>query len=191
MGRFTCKFQNEEKSNARNRAFSVSRISRSASSPRSIGLTVRAHRSGIVERTLLGCPRMREAVLTIRGFCVLITTLATLLAASGCGSSGSDEVTVRTGSITKAEFIAKADAVCKAARDEFRAQYTSFLKAHQSAIGNKQKEEALFGEYLESILSPNIEGQIEQISKIGAPKDYRSEERRVGKECTARERAER
>jgi hypothetical protein len=118
---------------------------------------------------------MREEVLNIRGFFVLIATLATLLAAGGCGSSGSssnDEVTVQTGSMTKAEFIAKADAVCKAAHDEFRTKYTSFLRAHQSSIGNKQKEEALFGEFLESILSPNIEAQIKKISEIGAPKDY-------------------
>jgi hypothetical protein len=121
---------------------------------------------------------MEGGALNARGFFLLAATLAALLIAAGCGSSGGDdEVTVQTGSLSKAEFIEKADSICKAARTEFLAKYTSFIQAHKSEIGqgDKQKEEALFGEVVESVLAPNIEKQIKQISQLGAPESYASE----------------
>lgn len=106
-----------------------------------------------------------------------VAALLLALAAAGCGSSSSDEVTVQTGSLSKAEFIEKADAICEAARTEFLAKYTKFLEAHKSVVngGDKEGQEALLGEILESILAPNIEGQVTQISKLGAPKDFAPE----------------
>lgn len=107
----------------------------------------------------------------------LLATLATLLAV-GCGSSGeSAEITVETGSMSKAEFIEKADAICEAARTKFLAQLTRFLKENKSIlVGNDlEAKKALLPEILESLLQPNIEGQIEQISALGAPKEYAPE----------------
>ncbi|HEX3324204.1 MAG TPA: hypothetical protein VHR65_03570 [Solirubrobacterales bacterium] len=106
---------------------------------------------------------------------MVIATLAALLLAIGCGSSNGGEITVQTGSLSKAEFIEKADAICKAARTEFLAKYTSFVQTHKSDIGKAQKEAALRSEALETIISPNFEGEIDQISKLGAPSDYAPE----------------
>ena len=120
-------------------------------------------------------PAMRGGALNTRGIFLLAALLAGLLLAAGCGgSSGSsgDEITVETGSLSKAKFIAKADAICEGARTEFLQKYTSFVEAHKADLGDKQKEEALLGEMLETILGPNLEGQIKQISHLGAPKDY-------------------
>lgn len=96
------------------------------------------------------------------------------LLAGGCGG-GSDEISVQTGSLSKAEFIKQADTICKAARTEFLAKYETFVSANKSAIGNPQQESALIDEVRETILSPNYEGQIEKISALGAPSDYASE----------------
>lgn len=103
--------------------------------------------------------------------------LAMLLLAAGCGGSSSEdhEVTVQTGSLSKAAFIEKADAICEAARTEFLARYQSFVRAHESSLGNKQAEEEFLAEMLEKLLAPNIEGQIAQIGKLGAPKAYAPE----------------
>ncbi len=77
--------------------------------------------------------------------------------------------------MSKAEFIKKADAICKAARTEFLAKYTHFIQANKSDITDPQKSKALIDELLESILSPNVERQIEQISELGAPGAYAPE----------------
>jgi hypothetical protein len=116
---------------------------------------------------------MGGGFLNTRGLFVVVATIAALLLATGCGGGSSNsEVTVQTGSLSKAEFVKKADAICEAARTEFLAMYSAFLKAHSSEVNSAQSQEALFTEMVETILSPNIEGQIEQISELGAPTDY-------------------
>jgi hypothetical protein len=108
---------------------------------------------------------------------VVAATVVALLLAAGCGSSGSDssEVTVQTGSLSKAEFVKKAADICKAARNEFVVKYTGFVEAHKSDLGDEQKEKELAGELIETILAPNVEGQVEQISELGAPNAYAPE----------------
>lgn len=118
---------------------------------------------------------MRGGFLSTRGFFVvaaIMVVVAALLLAVGCGGSGDSAITVQTGSLSKAEFIEKADAICKAAKTEFLAKYSGLIKAHKSVIGNKEKEKAIINELVESTLSPNVESQIEQISELGAPSDY-------------------
>lgn len=112
-----------------------------------------------------------------RGVFLLCAVLAALLfVAAGCGGGSSDPgVEVQTGSLSKAEFIEKADAICAAARTEFLAKYTSFLEAHKAEATDPKKQEALLGEVLESVLGPNVEGQIEKISNLGAPAGYAPE----------------
>lgn len=115
-----------------------------------------------------------------RGRVVLaIAALAALLVV-GCGSSSGDpEVTVQAGSLSKAEFTEKADAICKAARTEFLAKYELFLKDHNSEVisshTTKAEQEALTSEIIESIVTPNFEGLITKISELGAPKAYAPE----------------
>lgn len=112
-------------------------------------------------------------------FLLAISALAVLLAVTGCGSSGSDDTTVavavQTGSLSKAEFIKKADAICEAARTEFLAKFKSFANAHVAEFSDPKQREAAFTKVLESNLNPNIEDQIEQISKLGAPGSYAPE----------------
>jgi len=119
---------------------------------------------------------MREEVLKTRGIFLLCAVLAAILLAAGCGSSSGDsEVEVKTGSLSKAEFIAKADAICKAARTEFLAEYRSFLETHKAEATEPKKQEEFLSDVLETVLGPNVEGQIEQISNLGAPASYAPE----------------
>ena len=125
-------------------------------------------------------PRAMGGAPSARGFLLLVAALVALLIAlfaTGCGSSSSDEVEVQTGSLSKAAFIKKADAICEAARTEFLAKYSKFLETHSSVVNGADQgaKEALLGEILESLLAPNIEGQVTQISALGAPKDFAPE----------------
>jgi len=116
---------------------------------------------------------MKGGALKARGTTLLVATVAALALGAGCGSSGGDEVTVKTGSLSKAAFIAKADAICKAARAEFLAKFEGFAKAHE--LGNSKKEDQTFDELLDSLVGPNIEGEIVKISALGAPEEYAPE----------------
>jgi len=112
--------------------------------------------------------------LNARGF-LLAAAIAALVLLVGCGGGSSDsEVTVQTGTLSKAEFVEKADAICEAARKEFLAKYSSFVLAHKSVIssGDEEKEIALLSEAIDTLLTPNIEGQVEQIGGLGAPSAY-------------------
>lgn len=105
-----------------------------------------------------------------RGF-LAAAAIAALVLLAGCGSSSDPEITVQTGSLSKAEFVEKADAICAAARREFLAKYSSLVLAHKSVIasGDEEREVALLGEAVDTLLAPNVEGQIEQIGELGAP----------------------
>lgn len=107
-----------------------------------------------------------------RGFFLAAATLAALLLAIGCGSSSDPEVTVQTGSLSKAEFIEKADAICAAARSEFETKYASFFKAHEADFKKKQSATATLDEAIQSTIAPNLTKEIEQISELGAPSAY-------------------
>lgn len=113
--------------------------------------------------------------LSIRGFVLAIAALAAILGVAGCGGSGDPSITVQTGALSKAEFTEKADAICKAARTEFVAKFTRFGEENKSALfsaNNPDEREATVGELVDSILTPNIEGEIAKISELGAPDAY-------------------
>jgi len=111
-----------------------------------------------------------------KGSLLLGVVLAALLFAVGCGSSSSDdEITVKTGSLSKSEFIAKADAICAAARVEFEAKLAGLFKTQHALLGKPDREDELFTTILNKVVAPNYEGEIEKISALGAPKAYAPE----------------
>lgn len=114
-----------------------------------------------------------------RGIYLLAAVLAALLLTAGCGSSGSsttsaDEITVETGSLSKAAFIKRADAACQAARKQFDREYAIFLK---EKFGKGANENALQAELVDTILIPSYSKDVEEISALGAPS---GDEQQVG-----------
>jgi hypothetical protein len=116
---------------------------------------------------------MNRYFLVKSGFlAAVVATAALAFAASGCGGSdeSSSEITVQAGSLSKAEFTAKADAICQAARSAFDREYNAFVR---SLEGKKEPSEAELetatDAIVKTVLLPNYEKGIEQIAALGAP----------------------
>jgi hypothetical protein len=109
--------------------------------------------------------------LSTRAF-VLGVAIAVAALATGCGSSGSGgstesvgsgEITVETGSLSKADFITRADAICAQSRTELEHKYGAILKVNGSSQGG------VADEIVNEALVPAYEQQIDEISALGAP----------------------
>jgi hypothetical protein len=112
-----------------------------------------------------------------------MAALLLLLLIAGCGgssgaSTGADdggEVTVKTGTLSKADFIRRADAICTSLRSEFLREFSAFFKRNTPKEGATDPEVWL-GEVVDEIVVPNYEEKlIPEISSLGAPPSYADE----------------
>ncbi len=127
---------------------------------------------------MLCCARMQGYVLINRGFVAVAAVLVALLFAAGCGgsdesatgSSGGDttEITVETGSLSKAAFIQKADAICTGTREEFEKQLQAAYTEEQENPP-KPTETSNLNKFYETTFVDIYEEQIDEISALGAP----------------------
>lgn len=101
---------------------------------------------------------------------IAVLFLAGLFVA-GCGSSSSTATTTTTATtamITKAEFVAKGNAICLGGNKKEAAGFAAFAKKH----GISEKEEptkAQQAELVETVFAPNIQSQIDAVKALGAP----------------------
>jgi hypothetical protein len=85
---------------------------------------------------------------------------ATLIAAvaAGCGSSGSSSTS--TAALSKAAYVAKANAICKAGQQK--------QNAAEQALGQNPSQQQLLA-YTTGTVIPNVQTQIDQVKALGAP----------------------
>jgi hypothetical protein len=83
---------------------------------------------------------------------------------AGCGSSSDDETT----SLTKAQFVAQADAVCKKGNAEIEFEFEAFAEKNDIKE-NEEPSQAQQAELSETILVPNVTNQAEEIRALEAP----------------------
>ncbi len=105
----------------------------------------------------------------IRGFTTVAAfAVVAAILASGCGGGGSDTIEIQTGSLSKAEFIEKADAVCTKGQERGGRELSSYMsKNHITLTGPLPSAVAagLFG----SVIEPTYQQEITEISELGAP----------------------
>jgi hypothetical protein len=98
----------------------------------------------------------------------LIATLAGAAAiamiVAGCGSSSDDS----TSSLTKAQFIVKADAICKKGNAEIESGFEDFEK-EADLKENEEPTPEQSAEASETVLIPYIKEQSEELRDLGAP----------------------
>lgn len=115
---------------------------------------------------------MRPKFLIKLSFLLLLAAVATLvLAVAGCGGGDSeDAIAVRTGSLTKGKFTARADAICEQGRKRFERLYKEYIEGH-----NRKVPPSLAEEVVDTLLIPTYEKQIRQISSLGVPPNDKQE----------------
>lgn len=94
----------------------------------------------------------------------LLGVVAIVVIVAGCGSSSD----TTTASLTKAEFISQANAICKKGNAEVESEFQAYAKKN----GLKQNEEPSKEEGVElaeTILTPNVKNQSEELRALGAP----------------------
>lgn len=94
---------------------------------------------------------------------VAIAMLTLGVPALGCGSDDST-----TATISKAEFIKKADAACKQTDKELEQDFLAFV-AKNNIDFQKDVPEGQAREMVDSILTPAVEREIKVIRALGAP----------------------
>jgi len=103
--------------------------------------------------------------LSKRLIAVLGGALAIALIAAGCGSS-SDESS--TSSLTKAQFIAKADAICTKGNKEIETESEAYAEENGIDL-EKEPADAQKEELVTEVIAPGVLKQGEEIGAIGAP----------------------
>jgi hypothetical protein len=98
---------------------------------------------------------------------VAVLFLVSLFVA-GCGSSGSSTSTEATATITKAQFVAKGNAVCVAGDKAQEAKIVALFKAH-GLQENEEPTKAQLVEATEAVYVPSVQGQIDGLTALGAP----------------------
>jgi hypothetical protein len=111
-----------------------------------------------------------------RTFAIFISVLAVAAFAAGCG----DEDSSSADSLTKAEFVDKADKVCSDIEKDTRKK---LLAASKLAKGSspKQQEEVL----VTTIIAPTLQSQAEELGALGAPEGDEEEVEAIVEELEA------
>jgi FtsZ-interacting cell division protein ZipA len=94
---------------------------------------------------------------------VFVGAVAIAAIVAGCGSSDDS-----ASSLTKAQFIAQADAICKAGNAEIESEAEAFEKKN-NIDENEEPSTAQKAEVSETILVPNVTNQAEEIRDLAAP----------------------
>lgn len=121
---------------------------------------------------------MRGSFLSIRVLLTVGAALLALLLVAGCGDSddsatgssgGSEEITVETGSLSKAAFIKQVEPICRKATEKFESQLEKAF-GESTEKPRKPTEPSAVEEYYETDFPETYENQIDEISALGAPK---------------------
>jgi hypothetical protein len=106
----------------------------------------------------------------------LAALVFTVLLAAGCGDDGGStesgagsEISVETGTGSKAEFIKRADAICRARSKKTEAEFASFLERNEKRGASPDSYRDAAEQVVETIYLQAGEAQIDRIGSLGAP----------------------
>lgn len=107
--------------------------------------------------------------MSVRMSALLAVGLATVVAVAGCGGSGgSSAADTTTATISKAEFIKKADAICTNGQKRSQSEFTAFAEENPNPKA-KEPTAAEWSEIGTQILVPALRRQLDEIRQLGSP----------------------
>ena len=93
--------------------------------------------------------------------------MAIAVFAAGCGSDdGESDGSVTTSDLTKAQFIAKSDAICNDRREKMQKEIGIYL--NRSDTRNPEESDVVAAT-TEPVLIPGAQDQVDEIRALGAP----------------------
>jgi hypothetical protein len=96
---------------------------------------------------------------------IAISVLALAAVAAGCG--GGDDTSDSSATLTKAEFIKAADAICGDANKQSQKDAEAFAEKNDFTL-EKATEEQL-EDAISAVFVPSLNQQVEELSALGAP----------------------
>ena len=101
-----------------------------------------------------------------KGFFLLLGGVCAIgLLVVGCGGGGNDEVSVS--SLSKNQYVLKAEEVCEKGTKKIETDFGVFLTEEEKV---KHPTKADYAKLVEIVLVPNVETEIEELRELGAPK---------------------
>jgi hypothetical protein len=111
---------------------------------------------------------------------LIVAVIAAAMLVAGCGGGG-DSSGSSTGSISKEEFAAKANAICKNGTERLQTAIGHILKDQPNITKVSQAEQE---KIVTTVLVPNVSREVKELRALGAPD---GDEERVDAMVTALE----
>lgn len=130
---------------------------------------------------------MRQFFLSNRTHLIFASVVFAALLWTGCGSSDSSES--ETGSLTKAQFIKQADAICQKGSRQAEREYATYVRRNSDVVSpqtTQSEQAAAAAEIIDTVYIPAHEKEIDEIRSLGAPE---SDEEKVTAILDAMQRA--
>lgn len=101
-----------------------------------------------------------------RGTIAIAVALAVAALVAGCGGGSDSSSSSSTGSVSKAVFVKKADAVCQKGTERMQRAILVFLKQHKDVKRpNKTQSEKLVG----TAIVPSVKTEIKELKALDVP----------------------
>lgn len=94
---------------------------------------------------------------------------------SGESTSAGGKAAGQAAPLSKAQFIQRADAICKKDLSEYSRKAFAYIEANNLQSASKSEQRAALTEIVHSILIPNLERQIARIRALPAPEGDEAE----------------
>jgi hypothetical protein len=99
-------------------------------------------------------------------FALIAAVIVAALLVAGCG--GSDDSSGGE-SISKEEFIAKADAICKEGNERMEKELFKFLRQNRTGGSLRKPSVEQNEKFIVAVLIPNLRREIDEIKALGVP----------------------
>ncbi len=101
------------------------------------------------------------------------STSAESTGSTATAASGGKQTKTHSSSLSKEEFVERADAICVREKTKGLEAMGAYAKEHQGTAGQSKAE--VIGEAVQKVFLPSVQSQVDQIRALGAPEGEEQE----------------